>query len=228
MKKIWILWGMWPQASVHFYHMLIEKSQKKHSMRNQDYPYILLANIPVPDMIQWKNTLEITVNMVREAAKNLENIWAEFLVMPCNTMHLFQSEILQWISLPFISMIDSVVSKISSWNYSRVWLLWSSTTMSSELYHWELREKNIDCITPEISEHENISHIIQRYISWEVSDTDRVYLDWVCQKLVESWAECIIFWCTELPLIMQPLFPKYNFFLSSEILAEACLAESKK
>jgi len=27
---------------------------------------------------------------------------------------------------------------------------------------------------------------------------------------------------------MQPLFPKYNFFLSSEILAEACLAESKK
>jgi aspartate racemase len=223
MKKIWILWGMWPQASLHFYHMLIEKSQKNTEMRNQDYPYICLYNIPVPDMIQWQDTLEVTVSMVQEAAKNLEKSWVDIIVMPCNTMHLFKREIMDWIKTPFLCMIDSVVSKVIWGNIQSVWLLWSSTTMNSNLYNWPLNHNNITCIVPDTSEHENISHIIKEYISWRPQKQDIDYLDSLCQKLINCWAQGIILWCTELPLIMNELFPKYNFFISSEILAENCL-----
>jgi len=224
MKKIWILWGMWPQASLHFYQMLIKKTTNyyKHP-RNQDYPNIILSNIPVPDLIKWENSINITVTMVNKEAKKLEKFWVNFLVMPCNTMHLFKEEIMKWIQIPFISMIDCVVSSVKKTGIKKVWLLWSSTTMQSSLYSLQLQNTGIQTIIPEINKHNDISTIIQKYISWNITQADIDKIDIYCQELMNSWAEWIILWCTELPLIMKPLFGKYNLFSSSEILSDLTL-----
>lgn len=224
MKKIWILWGMWPQASLHFYEMLIKKTKNiLPSPRNQDYPHIILSNIPVPDLIQWQDNVNITVNMVKNEAKCLEKIGVDILLMPCNTMHLFQEQIMQWINIPFISIIECVVSKIKKSWIKKIWLLWSSTTMTSSLYSSPLKKLWIKIIIPKVTDHEQISNIIKKYISGSLTQWDIVVMDQHCKMLTQNWAEGIILWCTELPLIMNNLIEKYKLFSSSEILADSIL-----
>ena len=224
MKKIWILWGMWPQASLHFYKMLIEKvSRNISSPRNQDYPHLLLSNIPVPDLIKGKDDIKITVDMVNKEARALEKAGVDVLVMPCNTMHLFKDDIMQWVGIPFISMIECVVENIKKWGLKKVWLLWSSTTMQSQLYTSPLKNIWINVVIPDKNKHDSISQTIHNYIAWKSSNKDIEILEWCCDELIERWSEIIILWCTELPLILKDSFWEYNFLASSEILAEKVL-----
>lgn len=224
MKKIWILWGMWPQASLDFYRMLIEKSAKNMKYpRNQDYPHLLLANIPVPDLIAGKDDIAITLNMVNQEAQALERAWVEFIVMPCNTMHLFQKEITKGVNIPFISLIDCVLEKVREGWIQKLWLLWSSTTMQSDLYLSPLQKIWVELIVPERHMHDSISQSIHNYIAGKSSNNDTNMLETYCDDLLNNWAELIILWCTELPLILQSSFSKYPFLASSEILADRVL-----
>jgi aspartate racemase len=228
MKKIWILWGMWPQASIDFYRMLIEKSHMYNLWwRNQDYPAIVLSNIPVPDQIKWENDIHIALDMINREAKALEKTWAKFLVMPCNTMHLFIEDIMHWIKIPFISMIESVVEQIKKSGFKKIWLLWSTTTMKSHLYISPLNNLGIKIIIPEKEKHDSISQTIHNYIAWKSNQKDVKLLEKYSNELVESWAEVIILWCTELPLILKNSLWKYNFLASSEILAEKTIQYSQ-
>jgi len=215
---------MWPQASIHFYKMLIEKTNSQiTNCRNQDYPNIILSNIPVPDLIASEDDINFTVEMVNKEAKVLEKSWATHLVMPCNTMHLFQREILKWIKAPFISMIDCVVKKIRKDWYTKIWLIWSSTTMQSQLYIWPLNRTGISTIIPESKQHSIISDIIQRYISWTLQKNDIIFMKEICDKFISKWCQAILLWCTELPLIMESLMDDYDMILSSDILVQSIL-----
>ena len=228
MKKIWILWGMWPQASLHFYEILVEKvSNHIVSPRNQDYPSLLLSNIPVPDQIKDRDNTKITIDMVNREAKYLENAWAEFLVMTCNTMHLFKNDIMQWVQIPFISMIDCVTEKIQKLGIKKVWLLWSSTTMQSQLYTYPLDSIWVEVIVPKVTEHDTISQIILNYIAWKSKQNDIELLNNYCDELIKRWSKAIILWCTELPLILKNNLWEYNFIISSETLAAKTLEYSK-
>lgn len=228
MKKIWILWGMWPQASIDFYRMLIEKSHLYGIWsKNQDYPSLILSNIPVPDQIKWENDINLAINMINREAKALEKAWAKFLVMPCNTMHLFKEEIMYWVNIPFISMIECVVEQVKILGFKKVWLLWSSTTMKSHLYISPLNNLGVEIIIPEKQKHDSISQTIHNYIAWTSNKRDIKLLEKYSDKLVESWAEAIILWCTELPLILKNSFWRYNFIASSEILAKKAIQYSQ-
>lgn len=224
MKKIWILWGMWPQASLHFYEMLIDKSKHyKKNLKNQDYPNIILLNIPVPDLIDSKKDESIVIQMVRREVQNLEKSGVSIILMTCNTMHLFQRNILQWINTPFLSMIDGVINKVQKSGIKKIWLLWSATTMTSWLYETPLDKAWIVTIIPDDTYHENISDIIKKYISGTLFEEDIDTLNQYCEMLINKWAEWIILWCTELPLIMKNFEKKYNLYSSSEILADEVL-----
>ncbi len=230
MKKIWILWGMWPQASLHFYEMLIQKTENMYgkNTRNQDYPYILLSNIPVPDLIENHEEKKRTVEMVNSEAKALERAWADFLVMPCNTMHLFQDEILQWVTIPFLSIIDCVIKNVKKSQFRKIWILGSSSTLSSWIYTWVLEKIGLTPILPKQNEYTEISRIIKTYISWNINIEDILIMKKYCDDLIDSWAEGIILWCTELPLILKSYFEEYHFFASSEILAQETLSYYSK
>lgn len=224
MKKIWVLWGMWPQASLDFYDMLIQNTlTSSHEVKNQDFPYIILSNIPVPDLIQWKKDMDKTISMVNIEAKNLEKVGASFLVMPCNTMHLFQKEVLHWVGIPFISMIESVVEKVLQSGFKTVWLIGSTTTMQSGLYTEKLTEIWVTTLVPNINEHHLISTIIKKCIWGTLSIQDITIIENYCKELTKRWAEGIILWCTELPIIIKDMSTNFTFFLSSKILAEKCL-----
>ncbi len=220
MKKIGILWGMWPQASINFCNILLEKTKNFFPFpRNDSFPFFMLSSIPVKDLIHSRKDEQDTVNFLKQEAQNLHLWGASFIVMTCNTMHIFEKEIFSWINTPFVSMIDSVVKKVRN-QHKTIGLLWSGTTMTSWLYKDPLKEIWVCVIIPEEKNLSKISDTIQKIIWWTYGEVEREFLKSICLSLVDSGAEAIILWCTELPLVVKDGDFWIQFYSSLDILAD--------
>ncbi len=225
MKILGVLGGMGPQASIHFYDLLIRISIKKYGVqKNADFPHILIDNIPVPDLVKSKEDENKTVAIVEEEARRLGRAGAEVLAMPCNTMHLYVERFQQASSLPFISMIDAVLKKVETDKIKKVGLLGSMTTMKSTLYTNPLRKKGIEIVLPDEQNQKIIGDLIHTVIASEHGDTERIALKKIIQQLKKDGAEGIILGCTELPLLAKDIQSDVPLYDSLTILAEECCA----
>ena len=97
-RVVGILGGMGPEATVDFFAKVIARTPAK---RDQDHLRIIIDNNPkIPDrteailtkdkslfpmLVETAKNLEMLV----ETAKNLEKAGADFIVIPCNTVHYF-------------------------------------------------------------------------------------------------------------------------------------------
>ena len=218
MKTAGILGGMGPQASIRFYQTLIDISQSSfQAKKNHEYPHLLLSNLPVPDLIQDSKHQHITVDMMHQEAKRLEAAGADFLVLACNTMHLFVDE--SQFNIPFLSMIDIVVQQARKEGRKKVGLLASKTTTQCGLYQEPLRRAGIDCLTLTESQQEQLSNIILNYIANQHSSEDRELLNTFIDQLKSQGAEAIILGCTELPLMILDEQSPLPLYRSLDLLA---------
>lgn len=226
MKILGVLGGMGPQASVHFYDLLIRTSIKKYGVRkNADFPHILIDNIPVPDLVKSKEDEERTVAIVEEEAQRLKKAGADFLALPCNTMHLYVDRIQQAANLPFISMIEAVVGSVEADGRKKIGLLGSVTTMKSRLYSDLLERKGIKMILPDEETQEVIGSVIHAVIASEYGEAERYSLGEAIEQLASQGAEGVILGCTELPIVADEIQMQTPIYNSLQILAEECCAK---
>lgn len=93
-KKIGIIGGIGPQATEFIYKKIIQFSQIKYSAKNNDdYPYIVIESLPIPDFISNKNNLLKAKQMLFETIKILEKAGATKLVIASNTVHILLHEL---------------------------------------------------------------------------------------------------------------------------------------
>src|SRR3989344_6683561 len=107
MKTVGIIGGFGPDTTAQFYRSVISISQK---LENRIRPPILIYSVPLPYAIEKELILNSTgeeeyVPYLVEAAKILERGGADFLVMPCNTLHAFIDDIRASVSIPVLSII---------------------------------------------------------------------------------------------------------------------------
>ena len=94
MNKIGIIGGVGPQATAFIYEKLIEAAVKNHeAVNNDDYPYVIISSVPVPDFISSKDRLEEAKKMLIEAAVNLENSGCKAIAIGSNTVHILLKDI---------------------------------------------------------------------------------------------------------------------------------------
>ncbi len=71
-----------------------------------------------------------------EMAIGLERAGADFLVMVCNTAHAFQKDIESAVNIPFVSIIDEVVTELELKHpqNTKVGLMATSGCIDAQLY----------------------------------------------------------------------------------------------
>lgn len=224
---IWILWGMWPTASVNFYTIFIKiVTQKYHVQKNDDFPYMILNNIPVEfprfDVSTGSSPwIEKSISKIKHAIDTLSQSGVSIYAMPCNTFHLYTDELRDHIGnrWKFISMIDAVIENIHNDGYKHIGILWTETTIQLWLYQNKLKNHNI-YILSRVWQKKTVE-VIENVIAEKTTHEDVLFLQQSIEKLYQNWAECVILWCTELPIIAQQIsdtpVPLYN---PLEILAE--------
>ena len=94
--------GIGPEATGEFYLKLIHKLQEKKLIKsNKDFPQIIINSIPAPELIQNKisnKDLKQYINGLKE----LDKLKPDFIVMICNTIHLFYNNLQKYIKTPII------------------------------------------------------------------------------------------------------------------------------
>lgn len=90
MKTVGIIGGLGPQTTAEFYLELVFSSYKIHKTSR---PPMLIWNVPLryrieQDLITRAKGEERYLPYLTDAAKRLEAAGADFLVMPCNSLHI--------------------------------------------------------------------------------------------------------------------------------------------
>ena len=95
MKTVGIIGGLGPETTSEFYLDIVFSCQKKDRTAR---PPILISSVPMPYQIE-EDAIEKNIGIERISpfllteAKRLEKAGADFIVMPCNSLHVFIEEI---------------------------------------------------------------------------------------------------------------------------------------
>jgi len=155
-------------------------------------------------------------------AQGLSAQGADFLIMPCNTAHLYAAEISSAVPIPFINMIDTTVRSITGSNAStqRVGILASTAVIKTGLFENAFQAKGIPVISPEDADQEMIMALIKRMKAGKQNNSDRQCLTNVASSLLQQQADCLVIACTELSALDAEMPLQVPVIDTSQCLAE--------
>ncbi|GAB4163577.1 MAG: aspartate racemase [Candidatus Dojkabacteria bacterium] len=218
---IGIIGGMGPKAGLDLYNEIISITP---ALDDQDHiPAVLLSDPTIPSRTNYILEGDISpLPKLVAAAKSLQKIGADYIVLGCNAAHLFAHEIQRQVHIPVINMLYET-SKYVQTNYSyatKVGLLATTATIKSGLYHKYFEDKQIEVLTPDKTiQEENVMQSVKNVKMGFIDHPTKKLIEKAFNSLVEKGAEVIILGCTELPLLLHDKEMKVPAVNATRILA---------
>lgn len=224
-RKLGILGGLGPMASVIFYKMITEHTKATCDQDHLDV--IVLSGASTPDrtdFITGKCDVSPLPKMI-EGIELLENAGAEIISVPCNTAHFFYDELNKASRVPVLNIVELTAGYIKRTGAKRVGLLATDGTIQSGSYKRECDRLGMECIVPDEENQKIIMDIIYNKIK-NNNDTDPTDFFKVAQTLHDQNCDCLLIGCTELSLIPLKNAPAGLKFIDSlEVLAKVSIEE---
>lgn len=222
MAAIGILGGMGPQASNKLYELIIIKTANyTQAAVDEDYPEIVLLNVPVPNFISDKTKIKEAEQMLVKRTKLLKQAGCTINGIACNTVHLLLPVLEAATDVPFVSLPKLVNARIIASGYKRIGLLATPTTIKSTLYDDAITQGEI--VRPGEMLIDKTEGYIYKQLSGKLTIKDRNDF----RKLVDIFRQdneldAVILGCTELPLVYGSCEDE-NILDTLDILADALL-----
>ena len=214
-KIIGILGGAGPAATANFFSDIVSISQKVYlAEQDTDFPVCYLYNMPMEgfDETGFSNPDLIKKQLI-EGVKKIENWGADFIVIPCNTVHYFVEDMRSVLSIPILSIIESTVKEIKKIGYKKIGILSSASTRNLSLYEKSLKENGFETIITTNDEQKILDNIVLSVMSGGQSKKEIDLMNNIIKRMKNEGAESIILGCTELPLAItqkDSLLPLLN------------------
>lgn len=229
MKTVGIIGGLGPETTSEFYLELIFSSYEKNK---ENRPPILVWNVPLPykieeDLITKSEGEERYIPFLIEAAQRLEKGGADFLVMPCNSLHIFIDQIRHAVKIPVLSILEETAKFLKEKQVTEVGILATTTTLKSKLYEDKLNEVGVKQVIPDDFQQAKIGKIINNLVLSRHNNKDREELLGIIKSFSEKGVETVILACTDLQLLI-PQFPKMKIYDTMKIFAQATVTEFLK
>lgn len=222
MKTIGVLWWLWPDTTAKFYLELINIfSQNKINIR----PPILIWNTALSLDLE-KNFL-LTGEWITEYlpyliewAKNLEKGGADFIVIPCNSVHVLIEQIRRAVSIPVVSIIDETVNYLSAIWITLIWLLSTTATSKYQLYELPLLQKSIDIVKLDSDLQSKLDLVIFNIVNNISPQNNQKVIHEIVETMRSKQVKDILLACTDLQLICTNFY-EFSLFDTMSILAKA-------
>ncbi|WBU55505.1 aspartate/glutamate racemase family protein [Paracoccus sediminicola] len=204
MRPIGILGGMSWVSTAHYYarlnQMVAERMGGLHSAR------ILLHSVdfaPVAQM-QKEADWEAAGELLADAARGLEAAGAGLIVIATNTMHHVAGQVAAATALPLIHIADATADAIGAAGLKRPGLIATAYTMEQRFYRDRLEAAGLDPVIPGASARTEIHRIIfDELVRNEIREDSRARFEAEAAALIEAGADCIIFGCTEVGMLLN-------------------------
>ncbi len=220
MKKIWILWGLWPQTTAEFYLALIK------ALGNIQRPEIVIWNAPLEiekekKYIQGLWCREYYWDVLSLGVKSLNDAWVDFICIPCNTVHEFHEKLQSISSVPILHIVEEMIKHLKEKNIEKVLLLWTSQLIQKRLYQQFWENAHIEFIIPNEGEQKVIDTAIIEILSFPERKKEH---EKKIFHIVQNYASLpVVLGCTDL----QGMFSNKICFDSIQVLRESIAKESK-
>lgn len=221
--KVGVLGGIGVDASVYFYKMLIEGFRKRRQITsNTQYPQIMLNSAPLPELhLDEHDTTEI-VGEYTKAVRDVAATNPDFLVMVCNTVHLYLSEMVTASNgVPILNLPKIVNDRILKEKHEKYCILGTGLTVSRNLYGElnntiKINKAEYELICQAVVDYNNGGSLGDRL------DINKEIVKGVVAKKRQEGATRFIYACTEVSEIMfgEDDIPSLD---TMEVLIEATL-----
>jgi aspartate racemase len=229
-KVIGILGGMGPEATLDCFGKIIKNTPAKTD--REHIRVVIDSNPGIPDRIAAiLGDGESPVPALVAGCRGLEKAGADFIIIPCVTVHFFLPEIQAGSPLPVVSIIDAVAEAIKRdfHETKTVGLLGTVATVESGLFQKRLAREAIDTLVPDSAQQSKIVAAIkcikdiqpqrtQSEITNDLIEAARSLID-----REPDGADAIIAGCTEIPLALGQEHLPVPYFDSLTILARAAI-----
>ncbi len=230
MKTIGLIGGMSWESSLEYYRIINKDINKKlgglHSAK------ILMYSVDFHEIekLQHQGNWKEATKMMIEAAKNLENGGADFVIICTNTMHKMADDVQSNIKIPLIHIADPTAEKIKSKKLKKVGLLGTKFTMEEDFYKGRLINKyGLDVIVPDDSDRQIVHNVIYNELCLgKINQSSKREFTKIIDKLVDNGAEAVILGCTEIPLLIEQKDTKVLLLDTTRIHAESAVEYSLK
>ena len=226
MKSVGVIGGLGPETTAEFYLEVVFGCQKRNTTQR---PLIVISSVPLlfeieRDLIANNTGKERYIPFLVDEARRLEKSGVDFLVMPCNSLHVFIEEIRDAVSIPVLSIVEETIRYMQQENFSNVGLISTSATVKNSVYENELRKNNIRFETPSDLEKAKMDKIIQKLIEGRQLNADRDEIVNAANNLAKSGVDCVALAGTDLQLLL-PSSTDVPVFDTMKILADATVRE---
>ncbi len=199
-----VMGGMGPDATLDFMAKVIALTD---SDRDQDHVHMIVDQDPtVPNrQVAISSGIDNVSPRLAEMARRLESAGAEFLVMVCNTAHVFMADALAAISIPFISIIGETVDEIGRVcpGAQKVGLMATDGCLDTNIYQDAVAASGRSAVVPDSANMKELMNLINSIKAGNQGEEVRQGMETVARALVDAGAEVIVAGCTEIPIVFE-------------------------
>jgi len=220
LRTIGILGGMGPEATARLFERIVALTP---AQQDQEHLPVQICNLPqIPDRtaaIQGRG--ESPVPLVSKGLQLLANSGADFIAIPCNSIHHFFSELQASVRVPILHLIEEVRRAATQrWPKARRLGLLATDGMIQSGVYQKLFAPNCEILVPIAERQKEVMLAI--YAIKAGKKSFRAVLA-AGRDLIEQHAEGIILGCTEFSLVQNYLAGDLPMIDSVEVLAQACV-----
>jgi aspartate racemase len=229
-KTIGVLGGMGPEATAHFFGLLIKHTA---AAKDQDHIPVIIYSLPqIPERtpaILGKGPSPVP--LLRKGIRTLARAGADFVVIPCVSAHAFLGEVRKASPVPVLSLVEEALAGAKKMKPSpkRVGLLASTGTVRSKLFAGPFVAAGIEVLAPTEKEQTRVMDAVFGRGGVKAGFTEgrprKLVLD-IAARLVRRGAEAIIAGCTEIPLVLGAEDIPVPLIEPMLIAARACIAKA--
>ncbi len=222
MNTVGIIGGLGTDTTAKFYMDTVRLFQKQtDSLR----PNVLINSVSgshaqEKHSFQDNKGMDYYFPLLIHAAQRLEKADADFLVIPCNSVHLYIEDIRAAVSIPVLSILEETVSFLKRNKLQTVGIVSSLVTVHHKLYEAAFEKSGIQYKKPDDEQQKSLGEIIINLLQGEKTNKDRQRLQEIVDSFKHQNVDCVILACTDLQLL-EPLSNVVHVFDTMKILVEA-------
>ena len=226
MKSVGIIGGLGPETTAEFYLELVFGCQKANQ---KSRPEIVISNVPLPleverDFIEKNEGIERYIPFLITEAKRLEKSGMDFLVIPCNSVHVFIEEIRNSVNIPVLSIIEETAKYVKSNKFKKVGIVSTSVTVKRHVYENIFKKESINFVVPNELQLAELSKIIHNLVNGIHLNKDREIMLSVINDLKKQGVDAIALACTDLQMLL-PSDDEIVIFDTMKVLANSTISE---
>ena len=222
MKPIGLIGGLTYVSTIEYYRYLNQLANEK--LGGAETVEVIIHSVNFGEIKKfteaddWKQLLEI----MRNAAIELEAAGAGCLLIGANTMHKIADEIQAGIKIPIIHIAEAVAKEIVKKGFKKAGLLGTKYTMQLGFYTEYLAKYGIETIIPGQEDVDFLNYTIYNEFGRNLflPETKARYLK-IISALKEKGAEGIILGCTEIPILLKQYDSDILLFDTTKIHSSA-------